>query len=135
MLPRLVIAFLPRSQWFFLFVCLFVYLFVLISWLQSPFAEILEPKKIICHCFHCFPIFSPWSGETRCHDLYFWMLSFKPTFSLSSFTFFRRLFSSSSLSAIREVSSAYLKLLIFLPEILIPAVLHPAWHFTDVFYI
>ena len=38
----------------------------------------------------------------------FWMLSFKPTFSLSSFTFIKRLFSSSSLSAIRVVSSAYL---------------------------
>ena len=37
----------------------------------------------------------------------FWMLSFKPTFSLSSFTFIKRLFSSSSLSAIRVVSSAY----------------------------
>src|SRR5574341_7938 len=44
------------------------------------------------------------------------MLSFKPTFSLSSFTFIKRLFSS-SLSAIRVVSSAYLRLLIFLPEI------------------
>ena len=49
------------------------------------------------------------------------MLSFKPTFSLSSFTFIKRLFSSSSLSAVRVVSSAYLKLLIFLPAILIPA--------------
>ena len=48
------------------------------------------------------------------------MLSLKPTFSLSYFTF-KRLFSSSSLSAIRVVSSAYLKLLIFLPVILIPA--------------
>ena len=53
--------------------------------------------------------------------LVFWMLSFKPTLSLSSFTFIKRLFSSSSLSAIRVVSSAYLRLLIFLPEILIPA--------------
>ena len=44
------------------------------------------------------------------------MLSFKPTFSLSSFTFIKRLFSSSSLSAIRVVSSAYLRLLIFLPS-------------------
>ena len=48
------------------------------------------------------------------------MLSFKPTFSLSSFTSIKRPFSS-SLSAIRVVSSAYLRLLIFLPEILIPA--------------
>ena len=51
----------------------------------------------------------------------FWMLSFKPTFSLSSFTFIKRLFSSCSLYAIRVVSSAYLRLLIFLPTILIPA--------------
>ena len=53
--------------------------------------------------------------------LVFWMLSFKPAFSLSSFAFIKRLFGSSSLSAIRVVSSAYLRLLIFLPAILIPA--------------
>ena len=52
--------------------------------------------------------------------LVFWMLSFKPTFSLSSFNFIKWLFSS-SLSAIRVVSSAYLRLLVFLPAILIPA--------------
>ena len=51
--------------------------------------------------------------------LVFRMLSFKPTFSLS-FTFIKRLFSSSLLSAIRVVSSAYLRLLIFLPVTLIP---------------
>ena len=50
----------------------------------------------------------------------FWMLSFKPAFSLSSYTFIKRFFSS-SLSAIRMVSSAYLRLLVFLPAILIPA--------------
>ena len=49
------------------------------------------------------------------------MLSFKPTFPLSSFTFIKSLFSSSSLFAIRVVSSAYLMLLIFLLAILIPA--------------
>ena len=60
--------------------------------------------------------------------LVIWMLSFKPTFSLSSFTFIRRLFSS-SLSAITVVLSAYLRLLIFLLEILIPACdsSHPAF--------
>ena len=52
---------------------------------------------------------------------FFWMLSFKPTFSLSSFTFIKRLFSSSSLSAIRVVLYAYLRLLTFLLAILIPA--------------
>ena len=49
------------------------------------------------------------------------MLSFKPAFSVSSFTFIKRLFSSSLLSAIRMVLSAYLRLLIILPAILIPA--------------
>ena len=51
--------------------------------------------------------------------LVFWMLIFKPTISFSSFTFIKRLFSSSSLSAIRVVSSAYLRLLIF--HLAIPA--------------
>jgi len=53
--------------------------------------------------------------------LVFWMLSFKLTFSLSSFTFIKRVFSSSSLSGIRVVLSAYLRFLIFLPAVLIPA--------------
>ena len=51
----------------------------------------------------------------------FWMLSFKPTFSLSYFTFIKRLFSSSSLSVIKVVSSVYLRLLIFLLAVLVPA--------------
>ena len=53
--------------------------------------------------------------------LVFWMLSFKPTFSLYCFTFIKRLFSSALLFVIRVVSSAYLRLLILLPAILIPA--------------
>ena len=53
--------------------------------------------------------------------LVFWMLSFKLTFSLSPFTFIKRLLSSSSLCATRVVSSAYVRLLIFLPAILISA--------------
>ena len=62
--------------------------------------------------------------------LVFWMLSFKTPFSLSSFTFIERLFSSSSISAIRVVSSTYLRLLIFLPATLIPACASssPAFH-------
>ena len=75
----------------------------------------------VCHCFHYFPIYLPWSDGTGCHDLIFWMLSVKPAFSFSSFTFIKRLFSSSSLFAINVVSSAYLRLLIFLLAILIPA--------------
>ena len=56
---RFVIAFLSRSK------------HLLISWLQSPSAVILEPKKIVWHCFHCFPIYFPWSDGTGCHDLRF----------------------------------------------------------------
>ena len=67
---------------------------------------------------HCFSIYLPWSDRTWRHQL---KLSFKSAFSLSSFTFIKRLFSSFLLSAIRVVSSAYLRLLIFLPEILIVA--------------
>ena len=77
MLSRFVIAFLPRSK------CLFI------SWLQSPSAAILEPPKIVCHCFHCFPISSamkwrnymPWSLFSEC-----WILSklFHSPLSLSS---------------------------------------------------
>ena len=60
MLSRLVITFLPRSK------CL------LISWLQSPSAVILEPpQNKVSHCFHCFTIYFPWSDGTRCHDLSF----------------------------------------------------------------
>ena len=109
MLSRLVIAFLPKSKR------------LLISWLHSPSAMILEPKKIKSVTVS---IVSP----SMCHEvvgpdariLVFWMLRFKQKFSLSSFTFIKRLFRS-SLSAIRLVPSAYLRLLIFLPAILIPA--------------
>ena len=61
---RFVKAFLPRSK------CL------LISWLKSPFTVILEPPKIVCHCFHCFPIYLPQSDGTRCHDLSFLNVEF-----------------------------------------------------------
>ena len=74
----------------------------------------------VSHCFHCFSIYFPRNDGTRCMILLFCMLSFKPTFSFSSFTFIKRLFSS-SLFTIRVVSSAYLRLLIFLLAILIPA--------------
>ena len=109
-LYRLVITFLPRSKR------------LLISWLQSPSAVILEPPKIKSATVST--VSPSISHEVMGPDamiLVFWMLSFKPTFSLYSFTFIKRLFSSSSLSAIRVVSSAYLRLLIFFLAILIPA--------------
>ena len=104
MLSRLVITFLPKSK------------LLLISWLQSPSAMILKPPKIKSITVS---IVSP----SICHEvmgldamiLVFWMLNFKPTFSLSFCTFIKRLFSSSLLFALRVVSSAYLRLLIFFP--------------------
>ena len=57
MLSRLVITFLPRSK------------HLLISWLQSPSAAVLEPRKI--KVSHCFPIYLPRSDGTGCHDLSF----------------------------------------------------------------
>ena len=95
---------------------------LLISWLQSPSAVILEPQNIksVSISFVSPSIYHKVMGLVAM-ILDFLMLSFKPTFSLSSFTFIKRLFSSSSLSAIRVVPSAYLRLLIFLPAILILA--------------
>ena len=116
---RLVITFLPRSK------------HLLISWLQSPFAMILEapPNKSFT-----ISIVSPSiCREVMGSDamvLVFWMLSFKQTFSLSDFTFIKRLFSSSSLSAIRVVSSAYLRLLIFLTQSWFQLVFLPAHRFS-----
>ena len=75
----------------------------------------------VSHCFYCFPIYLPWRDGTDVMILVFWMLSFKPTFSLSSFTFIKRLFSLLHLLPIRVVSTLYLRLLIFLPAILIQA--------------
>ena len=84
MLSRLVITFLPRSM------CL------LISWLQSPFAVILEPRKIKSATISTV-------SPSICYEvmgldamiLVFWMLSFKPTFHSPLSTFIKRLFSSS----------------------------------------
>ena len=88
-LSRLLIAFFPRSK------------HLLISWLQSPSAVILEPPKKKSSTVY----------PSICHEvmgldamiLVFWMLSFKPTFSLSYFIFIKRFFSS-LLSAIRDKS-------------------------------
>ena len=120
MLSRLVITFLPRSK------------HLLLSWQQSPSSIILEPppKKSAT-----VSTVSP----SICHEvmgpddmmLVFLILSFKPVFSLYSFTLIKRLFSSSSLSAIRVVSSAYPRLLMFLlPIFSFQLVIHPARHLS-----
>ena len=82
-------------------------------------------KNKVWHCFHCFPIYFPWSDGTMI--FVFWMLRFKPTFLLSSFAFIKRFFSSSSLSAIRVVSSAYLRLLMARVNISILAISELKW--------
>ena len=64
MLSRLVITLLPRSN------------HLLISWLQSPSAVILKSPKKVSHCFHCFPIYLPWSNGTRCQVLHFLNVEF-----------------------------------------------------------
>ena len=110
MLSRLVIAFLPRSKR------------LLISWLHLPSAVILKAEKIksvtvsIVSPSICYEVMGP-----DAMIFIFPMLSFKPAFSLSSFIFIKSLFSSSSLSAIRVVSSAHPRLLIFFPAVLFPA--------------
>jgi len=73
----------------------------------------------VCHYFCFFPIYL--HEVMRPDAMIFVFLSFKPAFSLSSFTFIKRLFSSSSFFAVRVLSSAYLRLLISLPKVLIPA--------------
>ena len=109
MLSRLVIAFLLRCKR------------LLISWLQSPSVVILEPKKIKSLTVS---LISP----SICHEmmgldamiLVFWMLSFKPAFSVFLFPFYQEAFFF-LFTFIRVVSSAYLLLLIYLLEVLIPA--------------
>ena len=111
-LLRFVIAFLPRSK------------HLLISWLQSPSVLILEPKKInfvTATSFHssiCHEVMGPDATV-----LVFFMLSFKPAFSLSSFTLIRRLFRSPLLSDIKvaDMPCAYLRLLMLIPVVLMPA--------------
>ena len=88
----------------------------------------------VCHCFHCLPVFLHEVMGQDATIFVYWMLSFKSPFSLSSFTFIKRLFSSSLLSAIRVVSSAYLRLLIFLLEVLIPAYASSSLTFHIMYY-
>ena len=105
-----VIVFLARRK------CLWI------SWLQSSSSMVLEPRKTKSVSVSTFSpsIYHEVMGPDAMIFIS-WLLSFKPAFLLSSFILIKRLFSSSSLSAIKEISSAYLRLLIFLLEMLIPA--------------
>ena len=109
-LSSFIIEFLPRCNR------------LLISWLQSPSAVILEPKKRKSVTTSTF-------SSSVCHavmglatmSLVFLIFSLKLAHSFSAFTLIKKLFSSSLLSAIRVVSCAYLRLLMFLLPVLIPA--------------
>ena len=80
-------------------------------------------EEEIYHCFHLTPSICHAVIGLDAMILVFWFFFFslKPALSLSSFTLIKRLFSSSTLSVIRVVSSTYLRLLMFLLPILIPA--------------
>ena len=78
-------------------------------------------EEEICHYFHLFPFYLPWVIGPDATTLVFLIFRFKPALSLSSFTLIKGLFSSYSPSASRVVSATYLRLLMFLPTILIPA--------------
>ena len=109
-LSRFVIAFLPRSSR------------LLVSWLQSPSTVSLEPKKrksVTASSFSLSIGHEVMGLEVMI--LVLLIFSFKLAISLFSFTLIKRFFSSSSLSAIRVVSSTYLKLLMFLLPVLIQA--------------
>ena len=82
------------------------------------------PKNKICHFFHFFPFFVPQVMGPDAMIIVFWMTSFKSAFTLSSFTFIKRFFISSSLSAIRVVSSAYLRLSFHLAVLILDC--HPS---------
>ena len=120
MLSRFLIFFLPRSKHLF------------ISWLQSPSTVILEPKKIKSLTISSFSpsIYHEVMGLDAM-ILVFWMLSFKPASSLSSFILFKRLFSSSLLSSISLVSSVYIwgYWYFSLKSWFQKLVIHPAWYF------
>ena len=103
MLSMSFIAFLSRSK------------HLLISWLQSPSAVILEPKKI--KSVHVSTVSPSIYHEVMGPDamiFVFWMLNFNPASSVSSYILIKRLFSFSLLCVIRVVSSAYVRLLIYL---------------------
>ena len=108
MLCRIVIAFFPKEQVSFNFMAV-----------VTVCSDFGAQEHKMCHCFKFLSFNLHEAMGPNAIILVFWMLSFKPAFSLSSFTL-KRLCSSSSLSAIRLASSEYLRLLMLLWEVLIP---------------
>ena len=119
MLSRFVTAFLPRSKSY------------LISWLQSLSSVILEPMKIkSANDFSFLPCICQEMMGLGCTIFVFWMLSYKPAFSLSSFIFIKRLFSFSSLLSL-EWNHLYIwGCWYFLWKLWCQLVIHSAKHFA-----
>ena len=110
-LSRLVTAFLPRGKHFFNFMAAVT--------ICSDFGA---QENKVCHCFHCFPIYLPWSDGTGCHDLSFLNVEFQPNFFTLLLHFYQEVLQF--LFAFCHnggLSSVYLRLLIFLPAILVLA--------------
>ena len=104
----------------------------------------------ICHCFHLFPFYLPWSDGNKCHYLNCFNVELQANFSLSSCIFTKSLFSSSSHSALEceedfhmqipspgGINSLAISLLhegwgcwCFSRQSWFQLVIHPSWHFT-----
>ena len=117
-LSRFVTTLLPRSK------CL---TFMAEATIHNDFG-VQEDK--ICHCFRYAPFYLPWSDETGCHGLSFLNVQFQASFFTLLLHPIKRLFSSSSLSTLRVVSPALLRLLIFLPQPWFQLLIHSVWHFA-----
>ena len=118
-LSRFVIIFLLRSN------------HLLISWLQSLSAVILEPKKWkFSHCFHLFPFYLPCSNGARCHEFSSLIFSVKLLLSLSSFIHIKRFFSSSCYLSIHWYHLHIWRCWCFSHLSWFQLVTHPARHFS-----
>ena len=98
-MSRFVIVFLPRSK------------HLLISWLQSPSTAFGAQENKVCHCFHCFPIYLPWTDRTGYLILVFWMLCFKLALGHVVTVFLRyytQLFSKVATSFYNPINSVWL---------------------------
>ena len=99
MLSRLVITCLPRSKHLFNFMAA-----------VTICSDLGAQKNKVWQCFHCFPIYFPWSGNRMPWSSFSECWALSQLFHSPLLTFIKRLFSSSSLSAIMVVWSAYLRL-------------------------
>ena len=76
MLSRLVITFPSKEQTCFNFMAAI-----------TICSDLGAQKNKVCHCFHCFPIYLPWSDGTRCHYLSFLNVEFYVNFFTLLFHF------------------------------------------------